>query len=286
MHSFDYAAPSTLPEALALLGATPSARLLAGGTDLIVQMKARRRQPPLVINAKQIPELNETRYEPVGGLTLGAAVPCYRIAADANIAAHYPSLAEIAQLIGGVPIQGRATLGGNLCNAAPSADSVPLLIALRATALIASTAGARTIPVEEFCTAPGQNVLAPGEVLVSLHMAPPSPHSAAHYLRFIPRNEMDIAVVGAGVWIETSNGKILDARLALASVAPTPLFVPAAGEALKGLPAEPGSFDAAAAIAQDAARPISDMRGTADYRRHLCGVLTRRAFEAALAQIS
>jgi carbon-monoxide dehydrogenase medium subunit len=269
-------------EAVRLLTAHPGARLLAGGTDLLVQLRAGRKETDLVVDLKRIPELNALEYDPAGGLTIGAAVPCYRIYRDPTVARAYPALVELASLIGGTQIQGRASLGGNLCNAAPSADSVPLLIALGATCRISGPRGAREIAVEDFCTAPGRNVLQPGELLVSLHLPPPAPHSGARYLRFIPRNEMDIAVAGAGVEVVLDNGKFRSARIALAAVAPTPLFVREAGDALAGQPVNDASIARAADIARASAAPITDMRGTADYRRHICGVLTRRALEAAV----
>jgi carbon-monoxide dehydrogenase medium subunit len=279
---FDYAAPATVREAVDLLAAHPRARLLAGGTDLLVQLRAGRKETDLVVDVKRIPELTAIRYDPASGLTLGAATPCYRIYGDGAVAAAYPALAEVAALIGGTQIQGRASIGGNLCNASPSADSVPLLIAYGVTCHIAGPGGTRECPVEDFCTAPGRNVLQPGELLVSLHLPPPGAGSGAQYLRFIPRNEMDIAVAGAGVQVTLEDGHFRSARIALAAVAPTPLFVRAAGEALAGKPVAAESITAAAELARAAAVPISDMRGTAEYRRHLCSVLTRRALEAAI----
>jgi CO/xanthine dehydrogenase FAD-binding subunit len=281
---FDYAAPVSVAEAVGLLTAHPSARLLAGGTDLLVQLRAGRKETDLVVDAKRIPELNALQYDRTGGLTLGSAVPCYRIYRDNAVARAYPSLVEVASLIGGTQIQGRASIGGNLCNAAPSADSVPLLIALAATCRIAGPRGSRDVAVEDFCTGPGRTVLQPGELLVSLHLPPPAPHSGARYLRFIPRNEMDIAVAGAGVEVILENGRFRSARVALAAVAPTPLYVREAGESLAGSPVDEASIATAAEIARKSARPITDMRGTADYRSHLCAVLTRRALEAAVAR--
>ena len=282
MKWFDYATPSSAGDAVALLTSHPGARLLAGGTDLLVQLRAGRKETDLVIDLKRIPELNALEYDPVRGLTIGAAVPCYRIYRDPAVARVYPALVELASLIGGTQIQGRASLGGNLCNAAPSADSVPLLIALRATCRISGAGGAREIAVEDFCVAPGRTVLQPGELLVSLHLPPSAPESGSRYLRFIPRNEMDIAVAGAGVEVVLDNGTFRSARIALASVAPTPLFVREAGDALAGQPVNDASIARAADIARASAKPITDMRGTADYRRHLCSVLTRRALEAAV----
>jgi len=279
---FDYATPASVAEAIGLLKAHPGARVLAGGTDLIVQLRAGRKETDLVIDLKHIPELNAIEYDAARGLTIGASVACYRIYRDPVVARAYPALVELASLIGGTQIQGRASLGGNLCNAAPSADSVPLLIAMRAMCRIAGPGGAREIAVEDFCTAPGRSVLQAGELLVSLHLPPPVPHSGARYLRFIPRNEMDIAVAGVGVEVVLDDGKFRSARVALAAVAPTPLFVREAGDALAGQPVNETTIARAAEIARAGAKPITDMRGTADYRRHLCGVLTRRALEAAV----
>jgi CO/xanthine dehydrogenase FAD-binding subunit len=279
---FDFATPASVAEAVSLLTAHPGARLLAGGTDLLVQLRAGRKETDLVVDLKRIPELNALEYDPVRGLTIGAAVPCYRIYRDPTVARAYPALVELASLIGGTQIQGRASLGGNLCNAAPSADSIPLLIALGATCQISGPRVAREIAVEDFCTAPGRNVLQPGELLVSLHLPPPPAHSGARYLRFIPRNEMDIAVAGVGVEVVLDNGKFRSARIALAAVAPTPLFVREAGDALAGQLVNDASIARAADIARASVKPITDMRGTSDYRRHICGVLTRRALETAV----
>jgi CO/xanthine dehydrogenase FAD-binding subunit len=267
---FDYAAPENLGAAFQLMAAHPRALLLAGGTDLLVQLRSGRKTTDLVIDVKRIPELNTAAYDAEGGYTLGAAVPCYRLYG-------HPALGDVAALIGGTQIQGRASIGGNLCNASPSADSVPLLIALWAICRIAGSGGAREVAVEDF-------KLRPGELLVSIYLPPPQAQSGAHYLRFIPRNEMDIAVVGAGVSVTLEDGHFRSARVALAAVAPTPLFVREAGDALTGQAVTPDNIARAAELARAAARPITDMRGTADYRRHLCGVLTRRALEAAVAK--
>jgi carbon-monoxide dehydrogenase medium subunit len=236
----------------------------------------------LVVDVKYVPELNDLSYAPTRGLTLGAAVPCCRIRSDQAVRQAYPALGEVASLIGGTQIQNRASIGGNLCNAAPSADSAPLLIVLRATCRLAGPVGTREIPVEDFCTGPGQSALQSGELLVSFHLPPPPSHFGACYLRFTPRNEMDIAVAGAGAGVELENGTFRSARIALSAVAPTPLFVREAGNWLAGKPANAESINTAAEIAKAAAKPITDMRGTAEYRRHLCAVLTRRALEAAV----
>ena len=284
MKWFDYARPYSIGEAVQLLsGAGEKARVLAGGTDLLVQLRADRKQADLVVDVKRVREMNEISYNPEKGLALGAAVPCYQIYGNSSLREKYPALAEVASIIGGTQIQGRASIGGNLCNAAPSADSVPLLIALRARCRIAGVAGEREVPVEEFCTAPGRTILKPGELLVSLLFPSPAPGEGACYIRFIPRNEMDIAVAGAGVGVELDNGLIRSARIALASVAPTPLFVREAGESLAGSAgAATTPSSAPPRLPEQAAKPITDMRGTVDYRRHLCAVLVRRALHAAI----
>lgn len=283
MHWIDYLRPRTLGECLqAFADHGSNARALAGGTDLLVQMRAGHRTNGIIVDVKAVPELNELTCDPRAGLTLGAAVPCYRIYGDVAVRRAYPGLIDTVEMIGGTQIQGRASVGGNLCNAAPSADAVPALIALRATCRIASADGERGIPVEDFCTAPGRNVLADGEILVSLHLPPPPENSGACYLRFIPRNEMDIAVAGAGVSVALQGGRFSDARVALASVAPVPLLVREAGAVLRGRSVGREAVARAAAAARAAASPINDMRGTMEYRRNLCEVLTRRALETAI----
>jgi carbon-monoxide dehydrogenase medium subunit len=281
----DYAAPKTIAEACAILGAKgDKARCLAGGTDVIVQVREGRRDIDVFVDIKSIPEVNELAFDPARGLRLGAAVPCYRIYEHNAIAKAYPGLIDAVSLVGGIQIQSRASVGGNLCNASPAADTIPALIALEATCVIAGPKGNREVPVENFCTAPGKTALQPGEFLVRLVLGPPRPHSGASYLRFIPRNEMDIAVVGAGVAITLDGGKsrCIAARIALAAVAPTPLLVPEAGAALVDGTLDDKLIDKAAALARAAAKPISDMRGDADYRRHLVGVLVKRTLHTAL----
>lgn len=285
MHPFDYIAPKTLTETVALLEARGArARVLSGGTDLIVQVREDRRELDLMIDAKHIPELVEITYDPATGLTLGAAVSCQRVYEHPSLTKAYPGLIDAAELIGGVQIQNRASFGGNLCNSSPAADSIPAMIAHYATCRITGPTGTREVPVEKFCTAPGKNQLAPNELLVSLHFPPPGENSAGAYLRFIPRNEMDIAVVGCGASVQLSaDGKtFVRARVALGAVAPTPILVEAAAAALVGHAVSEEAISKAALDAQAAARPITDMRGTAEFRRHLVGVLTRRALRKAL----
>ena len=285
MRAFDYVAPPTLGEALTVLKARGiRARALSGGTDLIVQVREARRELDLVIDIKRIPEMTEMRYDPVQGLGLGASVACCRICEDPLIQKIYPGLVDAASLIGGVQIQSRASFGGNLCNSSPAADSIPALIAHRAVCVITELGGTRKIPVEDFCTGPGKNVLQPEELLVALEVPPPRRHFGASYLRFIPRNEMDIAVVGCGVSVELSADlqTFVQARIALGAVAPIPLLVDKAAALLENQTVSEDAIAEAAMAAQAAARPITDMRGTAEYRRHLVGVLTRRALRSAI----
>ena len=283
MHDFHYATPRTLNEALKLLGRRGGGALLAGGTDLIVKMRARRLRPALVVDAKNIPELNVMKLDKTG-LTLGAAVSCRRIYMDKKVAAAYPALAEAAALIGGIGIQGRASVGGNLCNAAPSAGTVPALIVLGAIANIRGPRGSRKLPVEEFCTGPGKNALKPGELLISLRIPKPAKHAGACFLRFIPRNEMDIAVVNAAAAVELdAKGKTFRAaRIAVGAAAPIPLLVREAAECLAGQPVNEKNIQEAARLAAEAVRPITDMRGTVEYRRDLAVVLTARALRGAV----
>lgn len=285
MQAIEYAAPSTVAEAVQLLQrGGPTAKVLAGGTDIIVMAREFRRDVSMMIDVKQIAELMEITYSPDTGLRLGAAVPCYRIYEHADIRRHYPAIVDSASLIGGIQIQSRASIGGNLCNSSPAADSIPTLIALGAVCVIAGPNGERTVPAEEFCTGPGRNVLGAGELLVRLEFPPPAPRSGAHFLRFIPRNEMDIAVVNvcAAVTLDAGARRIESARIAVGAVAPTPLLMREAGAALAGADLTPESWTAALEAVQAAAKPITDMRGSVAQRRHLAGVLTRRALEGAV----
>ena len=289
MQDFDYILAHTVEEVTSLLSSDgKEVAILAGGTDLLVQLREHRRRARLLVDIKALPELNEIRYDPRGGLLLGAATPCLQICANPEVSRVYPGLIDAVSLIGGVQIQGRATLGGNLCNASPAADSTPALIVHRAACIIAGPDGRREVPVEDFCTAPGQTVLRGGEFLVAFHLPAPNPGFGAAYLRFIPRNEMDIAVVGAGAAVQLDEGRtvIQSARVALGAVAPTPLFVREAGERLAGCAVSGEALEAAireaSDIAKAAARPINDMRGTIAQRRHLSGVLTCRAIEKSI----
>ena len=285
MEAFDFVAAKSIDEAVSILNEHGDrARIIAGGTDILVMMRAGRRLADVVIDVKDIPELSSMSYSAGSGLNLGAAVPCYQIYQDAAISAAYPGLIDSASLIGGIQIQGRASIGGNLCNAAPSGDSIPAVIALGGVCNIAGPNGTRQMAAEDFCTAPGQNALQRGEMLVSIDFPAPVANSGANYQRFIPRNEMDIAVAGVGssVVLDDSGQNFVSGRVALASVAPTPVFSRAAGDSLAGKPVNDETIRAASELAMADAKPITDMRGTIRQRIHLIGVLTRRTLNIAV----
>jgi CO/xanthine dehydrogenase FAD-binding subunit len=286
MHAFEYESPTTLNDAIEHLSKqNGGARPLAGGTDLIDHMRLGRLTPQVLIDVKKINELNVLRVDD-SGLHVGAAVPCYRIYGEATVSDQYSALADSCKIIGGIQIQSRASVGGNLCNSGPAADSTPSMMALEGVCVIAGPAGTREVPVESFCTAPGENVLEPGELLVEIRFPPRPQHSGSHYRRMIPRNEMDIAVVGVGASVELDeNGEsFVSARIALGAVAPTPLLAKAAGEALAIQPVNDETMAKAAEAAKEIVSPISDMRGTKDYRIHVTGVLVQRVLRTAVAR--
>jgi CO/xanthine dehydrogenase FAD-binding subunit len=255
---------------------------MAGGTDLLVKARANAWELDAVVDIKNIPELITLSVNG-DGLSIGAGVPCYQVYDNAEIVDQYPGIVDGASIIGGIQIQSRAGLGGNLCNASPSADGIPALIAHSAVAKIASVNGTRDVAVEDFCTGPSRTVLEAGELLVSIDVPRPAANSGAAYTRFIPRNEMDIAVAGVGVYVELdgSGQNFVSARIALASVGPTPILATEAGDSLAGKPVNDESIAAAAVLAKDAASPITDMRGTIDQRKQLIEVLTSRMIKQA-----
>lgn len=286
MQAVRYARASSVDEAITLLrDGGEGARVLAGGTDVIVQARERRRRVELFVDIKHIPELMGITHDAGGGLTVGAATPLYRIYGDTGVQQRFPALAEATHVIGGKAIQGRATLGGNLANASPAADSIPAMMVLGGVARVAGPRGPREVAVTEFCSGPGRNVLQPGEFITSIHFPAPAAGSGQAWERFIPRNEMDIAVVNAATYIAFEGDVVADARFALGAVAATPLSVPAAAEAIRGRRLTDDVIAAAAAAARETATPITDMRGTIRQRKHLAGVLTehviRRAIERA-----
>ncbi len=285
MLELHYNRPTTLRDVVGLLDGG-AARLLAGGTDLIPQLREGRRSASRVVDLKRIPELNAVERGPDGGWRIGAAVTIGKLGQNSAFAIEHRALLASAQLIGSLQIQNRASLGGNVCNAAPSADAVPLLICLGATAEIVGPGGRRIIPVASVAMAPGRTSLVDGEVLVALVLPAVRPRTAAAYERFTPRREMDIAIAGAGAWIELdAAGAIVDAKIALASVAPTTLFATQAQQALIGSKPSSALFTEAASVAAREARPISDTRGSEDYRRHLVAVLSRRVLATCAAEL-
>ena len=291
MKPLEFLRPATLAEALTTLGQAPAGTgILAGGTDLIVQWRTGSKELSRMVDIKALPELNVLEYSPATGLRLGAAVPCATLGALDEARQAYPGLVAAAELIGSTQIQSRASVGGNVCNGSPAADTICALIVLEAVMVAQGPDGQREIPARDFMTGPGATALQPGELLSEIRV-PPLPSqgpSAEAYLRFIPRNEMDIAVAGAAVWIQLSPDKksCTTARVAIGAVAPTPLLVEAAGAALTGATVNDGQLDdaavqAASQAASAATQPITDVRGTAEFRTHLAGVLTRRVIALA-----
>jgi carbon-monoxide dehydrogenase medium subunit len=285
LQDFVYVCPEAIEDAVAAMAAG-NARALAGGTDLIPQLREGRRRAARVVDLKRIPELNTVEQTPDGGITIGAAANATFVARHAAVARSYPAIADSARLIGGVQIQNRASLGGNICSAAPSADAVPSLICHDACAVIMGPRGRRELPVERLFQGPGRTTLEADEILVSIVLPPPQPSSAADYQRFTPRREMDIAIAGAGAWIRLApDGTIAGARIALASVAPTPMRAPSAERRLMGERPSRGLFEEAGRLAAADAQPISDTRGSADYRRNLVSVLAARALIGCCRQL-
>jgi carbon-monoxide dehydrogenase medium subunit len=276
-----YEAPRSIAQAVELLSSDPGAKIFAGGTDLLVQFRAGLRKPTAFVDVKRIPELTSIAIDR-DGLRLGAAAPAAEICEHAELKRLWPGLVDAVNLIGSTQIQGRASVGGNLCNASPAADTTCALIVNRAVCVIAGPAGERNVAVEDFCTAPGKTVLERGELLVAIRVPRPAARTSDAYLRLIPRTEMDIAVAGAGVSMTLdASGVCTAARVAIGAVAPTALLVPDAAAALIGTRLDAGALAKAADASTAASRPISDKRGTTAYRRSMAGVLTRRA--AAIA---
>jgi xanthine dehydrogenase FAD-binding subunit len=286
LRDFFYARPETLEEALAAMRGG-NARALAGGTDLIPQMREGRVSATAIVDLKRISDL--TAIAPVhdGGVRIGAAASASAVARHPVIARDYPAVARSARLIGSAQIQSRASLGGNICNAAPSADAVPALICHAADALIADASGRREIALEQIFVGPGRTLLGDTALLLAVVLPPPPPRSAVQYLRFTPRREMDIAIAGAGAFIALdAQGAIAAARIVLASVAPTPMRASAAELALIGERPTPALLREAGRRAGGDARPIDDTRGSADYRRALVSVLTARALQDCCARLA
>jgi CO/xanthine dehydrogenase FAD-binding subunit len=282
MPRVSYTAPSSVDEAVkALAGAAGLAKVLSGGTDLLVQLKSGRLKPDLIVDTKHIPGIVGIREE-ADHFVIGAATPGVMISSDERLERAYPGIVEGVDLIGSMQIQGRCSIAGNLCNASPAADSVPPVIAARATAVVAGPNGRREVPVENIVVGPGRTSLAKGEFVVEFRIPKPKRRQSDAYLRFIPRTEMDIAVVGCAVNVTLDDdGVCRDARVVLGAVAPTQLIVAGAAEALIGHKLDEQTLKRLDSAAQAACRPITDKRGTIEYRVKVAGVLARRA--AALA---
>jgi CO/xanthine dehydrogenase FAD-binding subunit len=279
-----YEAPRSIDQAVSLLQADPGAAILAGGTDLIIQCRTGAKRPTAFIDVKHIPRLVAITLDD-RWLHIGAAACAADITGHRDVGRFWPGIVDAVQLIGSAQIQGRGTVGGNLCNGSPAADATCALIVNEAICEIAGPRGDRLVPVEEFCIAPGRTVLERGEILVELRVARPPARTADAYLRLIPRTEMDIAVASAGVRVTLdAAGVCTAARVAVGAVAPTGRLVPEAAAAVIGSSMDAAALARAAAAASAAARPIDDKRGTISYRRRVVGVLTSRALEIAVAR--
>ena len=278
---YAYVAPTNVAEALTALGDAASAgtrtQMLAGGTDVLVQMRSVDKGPRTFVDVKHIAEANALSIG-ADEVFIGAAIASAVLNENAELKSLLPGLIEAADLIGSTQIQGRATIGGNLCNSSPAGDTIPALIACGAVCVIASPGGTKEVPTEDFVTGVGQNVLAPTEFLVGFKIPRPKGKTADAYLRFIPRTEMDIAVCGAGVALTLDAGGICTAaKVSIGAVAITALTVPDAAAALVGTQVDDAALAAAAAASSALAKPITDKRGTVEYRKKVVGVLTKRA---------
>lgn len=276
MAQLSYLAPASVDEAVKALSG-PAARALSGGTDLLVQVRSGRAKPDHIVDLKRIPGLIGIRAEN-GGFVIGSATCGAMLSEHPTLSKVWPGVVEAANLIGSTQVQGRASLAGNLCNASPAADSVPAMIAAKATCVIAGPAGTREAAVETIVTGPGKTSLAAGEFIVAFKLPPRGSKASDAYLRMIPRTEMDIAVAGAAVSLALdADGICTSAHVALGAVAPTALLVADAGQALVGSRLDDAALAQMEAAVRAACQPISDKRGTADYRTKIAAVLTRRA---------
>ncbi|MER9452532.1 xanthine dehydrogenase family protein subunit M [Mesorhizobium sp. M0478] len=280
-----YIRPLSIEDAVGLLAdASGTSAILAGGSDLLVRMKGGFVDPDLIVDIKAIEGLSEIR-ETADGFSIGATVPCAVLGESSVLKKAWPGVVEASKLIGSKQVQGRCTIVGNLCNASPAADSVPALVAAAAKAVVAGPSGKRTIPVEAVPIGPGKTSLTKGEIVEAILLDKRAPRSGDAYLRFIPRTEMDIAVVSAGVNLTLDeHGVITAARVALGAAAPTVLLVEEAAEALIGRKLDKAALERLAKVCAGACRPIDDKRGTIEFRRKVAGVLAGRAATTAYAR--
>jgi carbon-monoxide dehydrogenase medium subunit len=286
MKYFDYSEPASLDEAIALLRAGPApASLIAGGTDLLVQMKEHVRQPAHVINIKKIPGMDDFAYDAKNGLLLGALITTRQVETSPVTLRHYASLAKAATDFASIQVRHRATVVGNVCRASPSADTLPPLIADGAVLRIHGPNGQRRCAVQDFCTGPGRTVLAADEIVTHIEIPAPPPRTGKVYIKHGRRAQMELATVGVAVRVTLGDGgDVADLAIVLAAVAPTPLRAVQAEAVLRGRQPTPERLAAAAQAASEEACPIGDLRGSADYRRDMVRVLTRRALEQAIQE--
>ena len=288
MESYAYSAPASVAETVALLAGHADAgravQILAGGTDVLVQMKGPAHTPRTLLDIKKLDEANRLEVTPED-IYIGAAVSSARMNENAELKSALPGLMEASDLIGSTQIQGRATICGNLCNASPAGDSIPAMIAAGAVCDLASATGLRELAVEDFVVGVGKNALESGEFLLGLRLPMPSTQTKDAYLRFTPRTEMDIAVAGVGISLTLQDLVCTHARVAIGAVAPTARLVPEAAAALVGSTLDDDALEAAAQACRDAASPISDKRGTVEFRRKIVGVLCKRAAAQAAARV-
>ena len=287
MRRFELAVPGSVDECLQILAKRgPDTKVVAGGTDLLPQLKNGVLKPGWVVDLSAVAELRTISDAPDGGLRIGASVTARELELDARVRSRFAALAESAAMVGSVQVRNLATLGGNLCNAAPSADMAPPLLALDAEAVIAGPSGQRRVSMASFFLGVRRTVLAPGELLLEIVIPAQGAQSGGNYLRHTPRRELDIAVVGVASQVTLTGGKCTTARIALAAVAPVPLRATDAEQALVGQPLTPQQIERAAELASGAARPIDDHRGSIEFRNHLVRVLTRRTLTTALERAS
>jgi CO/xanthine dehydrogenase FAD-binding subunit len=281
---FQYFQPATLKEAFALLAQhAPQAKFMAGGTDLMVAMKAQKVTPAVVVGLAKIPDMAGIRYDPAAKATrIGALATLGEVCGSPVIQQKFPHLAYAASLVGSKQIRNLGTLAGNICNASPSAETAAPLLTIDATVHIAGPDGARHVAIADFFTGPGKSVLEGSEVVTEVVLPDPEPGSSGAYIKLSPRRAMDLAVVGVAVLVQVRNGICSKARVALGAVAPTPIRVARAEAILSGKVADSGTLEAAGEAAMEACRPISDVRGSADYRRAMVGILVKRALKEAL----
>lgn len=273
-----YHAPTSFSEAAALAaGSGGTTRFLAGGTDVLVQLRAGMITPDDLIDLKKIPGVKDITATADGGWRIGAAVSGAELGRHAGVVRDWPGVVEGMRLVGSTQVQGRATLAGNLCNGSPAADSVPGMVAAGARALVTGPSGSREVAVEDIPAGPGRTRLKPGELIEAILLPPRGKSGGDAYLRFIPRTEMDIAVVGVAVSLTLESGMVSAARVAIGAVAPTVLLVSQAASAIIGTTLDDGAQAALASAVSAAATPISDKRGTAEFRKDVVGVLARRA---------